>query len=108
MATYLGGVDINTSGAKAMVFDQAGKPLASACREYPYPRPGWVEQEADHTILKKPRIHLTNSPGYWRMRHRSLLFRTRLLFVAQPGGANDSTMARYPIMATNMKIILIL
>ena len=47
MATYLAGVDIGTSGAKAMVFDLAGNPLASAYQEYPYPRPGWVEQDAD-------------------------------------------------------------
>lgn len=52
MATYLAGVDIGTSGAKAMVFDRAGNPLASAYQEYPYtyPRPGWVEQDADHLV----------------------------------------------------------
>jgi ribulose kinase len=52
VATYLAGVDIGTSGAKAMVFDLAGKPLASAYQEYPctYPRPGWVEQDADHLV----------------------------------------------------------
>ena len=124
MATYLAGVDIGTSGAKAMVFDLAGKPLASAYQEYPctYPRPGWVEQDADHLVeatmdamaravvqsgvkrllstqnceqhftptanlmislkIKISRIHLTNSPEYGRIRPRSLLFRTRLIFVA--------------------------
>jgi ribulose kinase len=126
VATYLAGVDIGTSGAKAMVFDLAGNPLASAYQEYPftYPRPGWVEQDADHLVeatmdamaravvqsgvkrllstqnceqhftptanlmirIKISRIHLTNSPEYERLRHRSLLFRTRLIFVAYPGG----------------------
>jgi len=49
MGTYLAGVDIGTSGAKGMVFDLEGNALASAYREYPstYPRPGWVEQDAE-------------------------------------------------------------
>jgi len=47
--TYLAGLDIGTSGAKAIVFDLEGKPLASAYHEYgsTYPRPNWVEQDAD-------------------------------------------------------------
>jgi xylulokinase len=49
MATYLAGIDIGTSGAKGMVFDLQGNALGSGFREYPctYPRPGWVEQDAD-------------------------------------------------------------
>jgi xylulokinase len=52
VASYLAGVDIGTSEAKGMVFDLAGKPLANAWQEYPctYPRPGWVEQDADHQV----------------------------------------------------------
>lgn len=52
MSTYLAGVDIGTSGAKAMVFDLVGNPLAVGFREYPcsYPRPGWVEQDADLVV----------------------------------------------------------
>ena len=52
MAIYLAGIDIGTSGAKGMVFDIYGKPLAAASREYPctYPRPGWVEQDADLVV----------------------------------------------------------
>jgi xylulokinase len=48
-AVYLAGLDIGTTGAKAMIFDMAGTPLASAYNEYPctYPRPNWVEQDAD-------------------------------------------------------------
>ena len=49
MAIYLAGIDIGTSGAKAMVFDQDGQPQSSAYQEYPcsYPKPGWVEQDPD-------------------------------------------------------------
>jgi xylulokinase len=49
MDSYLAGIDIGTSGAKGMVFDMKGKPLAAGYREYPctYPRPGWVEQDAE-------------------------------------------------------------
>lgn len=52
MGLYLAGVDIGTSGAKAMIFDQDGRPLAAASREYPctYPRPGWVEQDPDALV----------------------------------------------------------
>jgi sugar (pentulose or hexulose) kinase len=47
--TYLAGIDIGTTGAKAMIFDIAGTPVASAYNEYPcsYPRPNWVEQDAN-------------------------------------------------------------
>ena len=49
METYLTGIDIGISGAKGMVFDLAGTALGAGYREYPctYPRPGWVEQDAD-------------------------------------------------------------
>jgi xylulokinase len=48
-STYLAGIDIGTSGAKAIVFDLEGNPLASAYNEYgsTYPRPTWVEQDAE-------------------------------------------------------------
>jgi xylulokinase len=44
---YLLGLDIGTSGAKAVVCDQAGRVLAAALAEYPLstPRPLWSEQE---------------------------------------------------------------
>lgn len=49
MPTCLAGIDIGTSGAKGMVFDLRGSALGAGFREYPcsYPRPGWVEQDAD-------------------------------------------------------------
>ena len=54
MATYLAGIDIGTSGAKGMVFDLQGNVRGRGYREYPctYPRPGWVEQDAD--LLVEP------------------------------------------------------
>ena len=51
-STYLAGIDIGTSGAKAIVFDLEGNPLATAYNEYGmiYPRPTWVEQDADLVV----------------------------------------------------------
>jgi xylulokinase len=45
---YLAGIDIGTTGTKAIVFDLAGRTIASAYREYAcvYPKPNWVEQHA--------------------------------------------------------------
>jgi xylulokinase len=49
---YLAGIDLGTTGAKAMLFDLAGNPAGSAYRDYPcqYPRPNWVEQDADLVV----------------------------------------------------------
>lgn len=43
------GLDIGTTGCKAIVFDEGGKALGQGAREYPIstPRPGWAEQDAD-------------------------------------------------------------
>lgn len=43
------GVDIGTTGAKAVVFDLAGNALATAYREYPliHPNPGWIELDSE-------------------------------------------------------------
>ncbi|HMQ29364.1 MAG TPA: xylulokinase [Chloroflexaceae bacterium] len=45
--TYLIGLDIGTSGAKAVVADRGGRVLAAATAEYPLsqPRPLWSEQD---------------------------------------------------------------
>jgi len=45
---YLAGIDIGTTGAKTIIFDLQGNPVASGYNEYPccYPRPTWVEQDA--------------------------------------------------------------
>ena len=43
------GVDIGTTGCKAVAVDSSGLPLAGAYREYPLaiPRPGWAELDPD-------------------------------------------------------------
>lgn len=43
------GLDVGTTGCKAVAFDQEGTILASATREYAIdmPAPGWVEQDAE-------------------------------------------------------------
>jgi len=44
------GLDIGTTGCKAVVFDATGNLLASASREYAVdiPHPNWAEQDAEH------------------------------------------------------------
>lgn len=43
------GIDLGTSGVKALLIDEAGNPLASVTREYPLhtPRPLWSEQDPE-------------------------------------------------------------
>ena len=47
--TNLLGLDVGTTGCKAVVFDLDGALLASASREYPVdlPQPGWAEQDIE-------------------------------------------------------------
>ena len=44
---YVLGIDISTTGAKALIVDQGGNVVASATTEYPLstPRPLWSEQD---------------------------------------------------------------
>lgn len=46
------GVDQGTTRTKAIVFDEAARPLAEAASEVAltYPRPGWVEQDPDEML----------------------------------------------------------
>ncbi|MCF8035173.1 MAG: hypothetical protein K9K66_04215 [Desulfarculaceae bacterium] len=43
------GLDIGTTGVKALIVDTSGKVLGSGYREYPclFPHPGWMEQDVD-------------------------------------------------------------
>jgi xylulokinase len=54
MTDYLAGVDVGTTGARCMVFDLRGNPQAGHYCDYgaSYPRPGWVEQDANLLIEK--------------------------------------------------------
>ena len=47
MPDYLLGIDVGTTGTKALLIDTSGKVAASATKEYPLhtPRPGWAEQD---------------------------------------------------------------
>ncbi len=61
------GVDVGTSGTKAVAIDQSGKQIASSLVEYPLltPKPGWAEQDpadwvaAAYEALKQ----LASAPG---------------------------------------------
>jgi len=46
------GIDVGTTGCKAVVFDERGKQLAAAYREYPLlsPRPGWCEIDSTEVL----------------------------------------------------------
>ncbi|MRR52527.1 MAG: hypothetical protein EG825_16755, partial [Rhodocyclaceae bacterium] len=45
--SYLIGMDVGTTGAKALLIDDTGAVRASATSEYPMytPRPQWAEQD---------------------------------------------------------------
>src|SRR3954469_13786301 len=46
------GIDLGTTGGKAVVFDEAGKILSSAYREYPlhFPETGWIELDSNRVM----------------------------------------------------------
>jgi len=48
------GLDVGTTGCKAVVFDLEGKVLSQAYREYAllHPRPGWVELNMNEVLRK--------------------------------------------------------
>lgn len=49
---YLAGIDVGTTGVKAVLFDLAGRPVSSGYEEYAcsYPQAGWVEQDCEDLI----------------------------------------------------------
>ncbi len=49
-SVYLLGLDIGTSGTKALLLDQDGRILTTHTEEYPLsiPKPGWAEQDPEH------------------------------------------------------------
>ncbi len=46
------GIDVGTTGCKAVAFDEDGRLLAAAYREYPlhFPRPGWIELDSNRVM----------------------------------------------------------
>ena len=46
------GIDVGTTGCKAVAFDEAGRIIASAYREYPlhFPKPGWIELDSTRVM----------------------------------------------------------
>src|SRR5579863_6054171 len=46
------GIDLGTTGCKAVAFDLDGRVLASAYREYPlqFPRPGWTQLDSNRVM----------------------------------------------------------
>ena len=72
---YLLGIDIGTSGTKALVCDEKGTVLATATAEHPIraPKPGWSEQnpedwwrsttQATQTVLQKAKLKKGNITG---------------------------------------------
>ncbi len=48
MKKYILAIDQGTTGTRAILFDDCGKPVASAYREFKqyFPKPGWVEHDA--------------------------------------------------------------
>jgi len=46
------GIDLGTTGCKAVAFDEGGKILASAYREYPlhFPKTGWIELDSNRVM----------------------------------------------------------
>ncbi len=46
------GIDVGTTGCKAVAFDEQGRILASAYREYPlhFPKPGWIELDSTRVM----------------------------------------------------------
>ena len=49
MSQYIGAIDQGTTSTRFIVFDRAGKTMASAQKEHRqiYPQPGWVEHDAE-------------------------------------------------------------
>ena len=47
--TYVLGIDIGTSGTKTILFDEKGKEMSSAFKDYPLYQPqiGWAEQKPE-------------------------------------------------------------
>lgn len=52
MEKYILGVDVGTTGSKAIIFNLKGEKISSGYNEYhcTYPNPTWVEQNPDELV----------------------------------------------------------
>ncbi|HVR84577.1 MAG TPA: FGGY-family carbohydrate kinase [Planctomycetota bacterium] len=52
------GIDLGTTGCKAVVFDEGGKMLSSAYREYPlqFPQTGWIELDSRRVMTSAAEV----------------------------------------------------
>ena len=54
MPDFIGAIDQGTTSTRFLVFDRAGRIVASAQREHQqiYPQPGWVEHDPEEIWLR--------------------------------------------------------
>ena len=57
MARYVGAIDQGTTSTRFIVFDRGGNMITSAQKEHEqiFPKPGWVEHDADGNLAATPR-----------------------------------------------------
>ena len=70
------GIDVGTTGCKAIVFDERGRQLGSAYREYDMraPKPRQAELDSEDVVLLRPR----RAPGILSRLSRLLPWERRL------------------------------
>ena len=58
MADFIGAIDQGTTSTRFLVFDRAGRIVASAQKEHQqiYPQPGWVEHDAEEIWLRTRQV----------------------------------------------------
>lgn len=65
---FLCGIDVGTTGSKALLYDEQGRSVAEAYEEYPIhlPRGGWAEQDSEHwwrAVCASVTAMLANAPA---------------------------------------------
>lgn len=60
MKKYILAIDQGTTSSRAILFNKKGEIIASAQKEFPqyFPRPGWVEQDADEIWLSVLNVYM--------------------------------------------------
>ena len=73
MADFIGAIDQGTTSTRFLVFDRAGKIVASAQREHQqiYPQPGWVEHDPEEIWLRTREV-ITEAMGHGGLRPADL------------------------------------